>query len=639
MEAEDPQISPDGRNAAFVRMEMDGDENIYRRSIWIAPLGGGRPWRLTCGGGKGDSSPRWSPSGDRIAFTSLRTGLPQIHVIRVDGGEASQATRIRTGAGSPAWSPDGRRIAFISRVNDEEADAIRRGKCLADGKPKSGDSPPEPDPKVIERIIYREGTEYRDGRRSHVYVVDADGRGVPRKASSGDFDHTAPVFHPSGRSVITTSNRNGDEDSDVVQNIVAFDLRTGRIRLLTDNLDACEAVRISPDGKHILYIAYPGEKLYAHNQTARRMPAAGGKEEILSGSFDGDAEAVGVLPESGEPLVLACSRGDRRLFRLAGRKGIPVSIPTSAPWIESFSVASSCDAVAFTASSPLHPNDLFSLNRGKERRHTDLNGKFLSGFRLSMPEEISFKGKDGLGIQGWCMRPSSPGRAKPPLAAEVHGGPHIMWGNSFWFEFQMLASNGYAVFYCNPRGSSGYGRKFKGMLYRNWAVNDSMDVLSGVSTAVRKGFADGKRLFLTGGSYGGYLSAWIIGHDSRFKAAVLQRGVYDMTGFYGCSDVQYLMEWEFGSFPWDEPGKMWRHSPLAYVRAMKTPVLIEHSENDFRAPINTAEELYIALKKLGREVRFVRYPREGHELSRSGEPRHRADRLSRIMGWFDDHDK
>ncbi len=633
-EVEDPQISPDGESVAFVRMEMDGKENIYRRSIWIAPVSGGRPRRITHGGGKGDFRPRWSPDGSTIAFTSLRTGKPQLRAIGLRGGESRPLTDLRTGADFAAWSPDSSAVAFVTRVREDEARLVERGRGLAGAKDKQDPDPP-PDPRVVERIIYREGTEYKDGRRAHVFAVRPSGRGMPERVSSGDFDHTAPLFSPDGKSVVTTSNRLGDEDWDVVANIVRFPRGGGKPAILTKNRNACESLAFSPDGKRLAYVSYPGEKLYAHNQSACSMPAGGGRETVLSADFDGDAESVGFLA-SGDPVILACREGRRGLFRLAGGRG-PEAIAFSAPWIESFSSSRACDVLAICASSPAHPADLFALAAGSERRLTDLNRGFLSGFALSAPEEIRFRGKGGLPVQGWYMRPQGPSGVSRPLAVEIHGGPHIMWGESFWFEFQMLASNGFGVFFCNPRGSTGYGLKFKGMLFRNWGVDDSADVLRGVALLVRRGLADRRRLFLTGGSYGGFLSAWIAGHDQRFRAAVLQRGVYDMAGFYGCSDVQMLLEWEFETYPWDSPDLMWEHSPLAYVRHMKTPILIEHAENDYRAPINTAEELFIALKKLGREVKMVRYPREGHEMSRSGEPRHRVDRLSRILGWFKDH--
>jgi dipeptidyl aminopeptidase/acylaminoacyl peptidase len=563
--------------------------------------------------------------------------VPQIHVIDPQGGESRALTRFLTGAKNPAWSPDGRTLSFLSRVTEEEAADMVRGRGLA----KEGHSPdpdPEPDPRVVDRILYREGTAYRDKRRSHVFSIPLRGRCRPRRITTGDHDHGPPLFGPRGRYVYTTSNRTGDEDQDEVANIVRFPLAGGKARVMTPALNHCADLHIDSEGRHLLYYAMPGDKFYAHNQTARRLPLAGGPEEVLSARLDTDVEGVGCLPSTGEVVVLACLDGDRRLFRLAGPDRRPVPMSPSPGWVESFSVARDGDEIALAFQSPLHPPDLFvSLGADGFTRKTNLNSSLLARRHLSKPSEIAYRGKGGLAIQGWHMKPSVPVRGKAPLVVQIHGGPHVMWGNSFHFEFQLMASQGWGIFYANPRGSGGYGLSFKGKLFRNWAIDDSVDVLRGMEAVQRLGGTDPKKLFITGGSYGGYLTAFILGHDKRFRAAVAQRGVYDMTSFYGCSDVQMLMEWEFESYPWDDPDLYRRLSPLTYVRRMKTPLLILHAECDYRAPICTAEELFVALRKLGREVRFVRYPREGHELSRSGEPRHRVDRLTRIIGWFSDH--
>ncbi|MHC5037947.1 MAG: alpha/beta hydrolase family protein, partial [Planctomycetota bacterium] len=243
-----------------------------------------------------------------------------------------------------------------------------------------------------------------------------------------------------------------------------------------------------------------------------------------------------------------------------------------------------------------------------------------------------------LPIQGWVMRArGGKDRSGGKLAVEVHGGPHIMWGYDFWHEFQVLASAGYTVFFCNPRGSGGYGLKFKGMLYRKWGENDSKDILAGVDKMVEMGLADPKKLYLAGGSYGGFMTAWIVTHDDRFQAAVAQRGVYNLLSMYNGSDAQCLLDWEFDTAPWDDPMLLVKHSPVHYADRVKTPVMIMHAECDFTATIPSAEEFYNALKRNGVDTVFVRYPREGHELSRSGEPAHRVDRIGRIVEWFEDH--
>jgi len=254
-------------------------------------------------------------------------------------------------------------------------------------------------------------------------------------------------------------------------------------------------------------------------------------------------------------------------------------------------------------------------------------------------EEITYSAPDGSQIQGWVLKPPdfNP-KQKWPLAVNIHGGPHVMWSPAtpaMWLEWQLHAARGYVVFYCNPRGSDGYGDQFRTAIHNDWGEADMADILSGVDAVVEEGYIDSKRMAVTGGSYGGFMTAWIVGHDQRFAAAVSQRGVYQLMSFYGTTDVPQLIEGEFNTMAFDDPEKMWKYSPFAYVREMRTPVLLIHSDQDYRVPISDAEQLFTALKKLNRRVEFVRNPREGHELSRSGEPMHRIDRLEKMTAWFD----
>jgi dipeptidyl aminopeptidase/acylaminoacyl peptidase len=263
--------------------------------------------------------------------------------------------------------------------------------------------------------------------------------------------------------------------------------------------------------------------------------------------------------------------------------------------------------------------------------------------QVAPTEEIRYTAPDGQEIQGWIVKPPDfSAKEQWPLALNIHGGPHVMWSpaaHAMWLEWQLHAARGYVVFFCNPRGSDGYGDDFRTFIHNNWGEAEMDDILSGVDEVVARGYVDEKRMALTGGSYGGFMTAWIIGHDNRFAAAVSQRGVYNLMSFFGTTDVPRLIEYEFETLAFDDPEKMWHYSPFAYVRKMRTPLLLIHSDNDYRVPIADAEQMFTALKKLRRTVEFVRYPREGHELSRSGEPEHRIDRLERMTGWFDKYCK
>jgi dipeptidyl aminopeptidase/acylaminoacyl peptidase len=306
-----------------------------------------------------------------------------------------------------------------------------------------------------------------------------------------------------------------------------------------------------------------------------------------------------------------------------------------------FDLARQSGQIGFVACTPERPPDLYTAapDGSDERRLTDFNARFLARKQVMPVEEIWITAPDGVEIQGWLIQPPGFDPAhKYPLAVEIHGGPHAMWGPStlsMWHEWQCLAARGYVVFFCNPRGSEGYGYAFCDAIHGRWGDADMPDILAGVDHVVSQNYIDPDRMAVTGGSYGGFMTAWIVGHDARFAAAVSQRGVYHLSSFFGSTDIPEFIEGEFDTRPWEAYERLWRHSPLAYVEHIKTPLLILHSERDFRVPIPDGEHLFLTLRWLKREVEFVRYPREGHELSRSGEPRHRVDRLNRILDWFD----
>ena len=299
-------------------------------------------------------------------------------------------------------------------------------------------------------------------------------------------------------------------------------------------------------------------------------------------------------------------------------------------------------ALAFIAGTPDIPSDLYIRDdQNEEHRLTNINESYLSNKDVRTPEELNFTAPDGQQVQGWLVRPPANDHAsKPPLAVNIHGGPHTMWGPSFrtmWHEWQVLAHHGYAVFFCNPRGSEGYGKNFQTAIFNNWGYSDSPDILAGIDAVLASGEFDSTRICVTGGSYGGYMTAWLVSHDHRFSAAVAQRGVYNLTSLYGTSDAYELIEDGFEGRPAENLDRLARHSPLTYAHQIQTPLLLLHSEQDYRAPIADAEQMFSILRRLGREVEFVRYPREGHELSRSGELKHRIDRLQRIVDWFDQY--
>jgi len=654
---EDAQISPDGKQVAFVKASVDKIGNKYNRNIWLADLGSSQPRvRQFTFGAKADTSPRWSPDGKTLAFVSARGGKPQIYLIALAGGEARVITALPTGAGGPVWSKDGQRIAFSSSLSADDRqqedsgqtelpptsalEAKHRDEVKEEAEKKKAD------PKVITRFPYRTGTEYMGDKYTHIYVIDvpAEGEtGKPYRVSDGDLSFNEYNWSADGKYIYSAQARDPENDAWGNQDIVRFTAtgtRKAFIRLTKPGHTYFDA-RPSPDGKWIALVRGNEKGSWGVSVELCLMKPDGSGIRPLATEVDrnfeefhwsADAKYIYFAPhDSGGVSV-------RRVNVITGR--VEMVIGGGQRMVQSFSVSKAGD-VAFTACSPDDPSALFWAKGGKsEQRLTEFNKKVLAGIELARTEEIRYKSFDGREIQGWMLKPVGFKKGTEyPLAVNMHGGPHVMWGPAMpgvWLEWQLHAARGYVVFYCNPRGSDGYGSEFASVIQSNWGDEVMEDVLTGVERVVDMGFVDEKRMALTGGSYAGYMTAWIVAHDHRFACAWSQRGLYSLISFYGTSDIPHLLEREFDvEFPQDDFEKSWRNSPLAYAKNITTPLVIEHQENDYRCPISEGEQLYTVLKRLKREVVFIRYPREGHEMSRGGEPLHRVDRLNRMVDWFD----
>lgn len=647
----DPQVSPDGKRVAYVARTVAPGGKCYQNAVWVCDQDGARQFTA---GEKQDHSPRWAPDGKHLAFVSTRSGTPQLWLIPVNGGEARPLTHLPGGATNPVWSPDGGRILFVSRLNEEErAYEDKHGICNQPLSPEAQEKferqrkkqeQEKADPRQITRTIYRAGTEFFDDRHAHLYVLDVDSSAVTRLTRE-PFDHINPAWSPNGKFVYCAAKRTVETDDSLVHDLLRIPSDGGRPKRLLQATAWALTPLPSPDGKYIAYLEMPQERASGKNAHLMVTPVTGRGPRRLAASLDADFLQVAWSRDGKTVLFTSGQRGTVGLYAVSLKSDRVRQILSGRRMVRAFSVATQADRLAFVASTPACPCDLFACDgRGnKEVRLTRMNDEYLNTHRVQPIEEIWYKSKDGTHVQGWVIKP--PGfRAdrKYPLALEIHGGPHVMWSDSettMWHEWQMLASAGYVVFFCNPRGSDGYGEVFKDAIHQDWGTYPTQDILSGVDRLLRRGYIDPKRLCVTGGSYGGYMTAWLIGHDERFAAAVSQRGVYDLLSFYGTTDVPRLIEWEFDATPWEDPMRLWEASPLAYVERIHTPLLILHSERDFRAPIPTAEGLYMALRKLGRTVKFVRFPDEGHELSRSGQPKRVVSRLTHLLDWFNEHAK
>ena len=650
-----PQLSPDGTLAAYVSRWIDPEKNRYFSNLWLASADGEKPRRFTVGD-YGDTSPRWSPDGRHIAFVSERSDSSQIWLIPVDGGEAIQLTKLEEGSlGSLAWSPDGTTIAFSFRPKPT-ADR----KAEREAREKEHRSYP---PRVIRRAGYREdGAGYNGGERWRLRTVNVE-TGDVNQLTSEDYDDHFPAWSPDGKTIAFVSNRSENADlTPGYQDIWLIPSGGGTARRLTKRSGHIQNPVWSPDGAEIAYIGHdhPDEIWGVSDPRLRVVSVESGEARDLTLGLD---RPVGhhTLGDTSESEVGAASliwshdgaylfflvsdRGSCHLYAVNRNGGELQQLTQGAIDVCAFSADSETTRLLLHIGSSIEPGDIYLLSIGNGDRNipmrlTDVNREWNAELVLSDPEEIWFDTYDGRKIQGWILKPPDfdPHR-KYPLILEIHGGPHTQYGNAFFHEFQLLAARGYVVLYMNPRGSKGYGEGFAAAIRGNWGDPELRDLMAGVDYVIAQGCVDPERLGVTGGSYGGFMTNWVVSHTDRFKAAVTQRSIANMMSMAGTCDVQLMGDRTyFPSEVWEDPTFYWKLSPLSYVQNINTPLLILHSEGDLRCPIEQGEQLFIALKRLNKEVEFVRYPPEAsHDLSRSGPPDLRLDRLKRIVEWMDKH--
>jgi len=639
----DAQISPDGARIAYSVKTANPKRDGYLGAIWLVSADGTTPPVQITAGTAQDSSPRWSPDGSELAFTSDRGEVPKgrkrpprnVFVLDLAGGEARQLTRFGDDCSELVWAPDGGHLAFVVRDPKDSADE-------------------EDGVRVYDRARYRsdEGG-LSDGRRKHVWIVGVDGS-APRKVTDGDWDDGQPEFSPDGREIAFVSNRTERRDLNTVADIHVASL-SGETRRITDGEGSYGNPSWSPDGTVIT--AYGTE--CAIGSSARNIhiwafPKKGGPgRDLLEGwdrsvgsSVISDMRAhAQTLPPAwtGDDriLFLGSDQGTANAYSCASAGGDVRAETVGAHQVVAWSLDRSLRRFAAIVATATDPGNLVVGEvGGPMRKATCLNDELLGSRYIAAPERVEFTGADGWKIEGWLMKPREFDPAKKwPLVLEIHGGPHTAYGHSFFHEFHVLAGRGYAVLFTNPRGSHAYGQRFVEACVGDWGGKDYEDLMAGVDHALALGWVDPKRLYLTGGSYGGFMTNWIIGHTDRFRAAVTQRSISNNISAFGTSDIGWhFWEHEMGdATPWSGGEKLIFRSPLTYVTSVKTPLLILHAERDLRCPIEQAEQLFTALKVLGKEAVFVRFPEDNHDLTRGGKPKHRVEHARRIADWFDAH--
>jgi dipeptidyl aminopeptidase/acylaminoacyl peptidase len=672
----DPQISPDGSQVVFVRETVNEKKDGYDTALWIVPTDGSAPPRAFTSG-PNDTSPRWSPDGSRIAFVRAaekdgKKQDPQIYLIPTRGGEAVALTEVPKGAGAPAWPPDGKTIAFTSRANKKDLDKWRAQKSKDKKDQKEGEKDKkadeeerESDVRVITRAIYRfNGAGYDDPTRpTHIWTVEASADGAakpePKQITSGEFDEGDPVWSPDGTVIYFNSDPVKEPyyvspDSDVF----AVPARGGEVRRVVSIEGPIQDFSVSPDGRRIAFSGFiNGNPQRSHNQPDLFVAEArpGAQARNLTTSYDGDVGAGLVgdqhAPRGDRPQPIVWSRDGRSLYTITGDRGrvnllrLDASTGAAEPLtrgdqeIVSYTAAKDGSRLALVISTPLVINDLFALDTATGRL-TSLarpNQELFSQLELTPPEEITYKSFDGREIHGFVQKPLDfDAKRKYPLILDIHGGPHAAHGYTFFHEVLWMAAKGYVVLYPNPRGSSTYGQEFGNIIQYEFPGDDAKDLLAGVDEMVKRGYADPKRLGVTGGSGGGILTNWIVTQTNRFAAAVSQRSIADWSSFWYTADFTLFTPFWFKGAPWEDPQDFARRSPITYANKITTPLMLIEGEADYRTPPTAGgEQMFRALKYLKKPVVMVRFPDESHELSRSGKPWHRIERLRHITAWFD----
>jgi dipeptidyl aminopeptidase/acylaminoacyl peptidase len=675
----DPQLSPDGRLVAYVVTTIDQRQNRRFSNIWIAATDGHSAPRQFTASPQSSNSPRWSPDGRSLAFLSARPDAPntssssnaamtpssssgaqasqtplpasspagsppspttpgvasaqstasapesprtQVYLLTLDGGEARRVTNLKNGVSSFEWSPDGTRLVLLSRTGQSDAKS------------------PSSDVRHYKHPSYKfNDTGWFDDRRSHIFVVDV-ATGTSRQITSGDdWNDTDPQWSPDGRKIAFVSDRTGkafDESRNTDVFVINAD-GTGALTRISDHDEEDASPRWSPDGK---WIAFTGTIHERDHPKIWLASSAGGSPSRLA------ARALDLIPsnltwaESGRAILFETGvKGEYQLFRVDVQSGDLRQVTTGARGVHNMAINDRAGALAYTANDFKHLDDLYvaDLAGRNERQLTHLNQRLWSQLQLQDVERFTYKSADGWDVDGFMVKPLGwQAGKKYPMILSVHGGPAGQYGVDWYQEFQVYAARGWAVLFTNPRGSTGYGQKFERGIEGEWGGKDYQDVMNGVEAALaRYSWIDRDRLGVTGGSYGGFMTNWIVGHTNIFKAAVTLRSVSDFISDEGTRDGAYGHAPDFGGDLFEKFDLYWDRSPLKYAKNVKTPILVLHSDNDYRVPLEQGEQWFRALQHYGVTSELVIFPRENHNLTRTGEPKHLIESMNWQIYWFD----
>lgn len=654
----DPQVSPDGSTVVFVKVTVNSAKTNYDTSLWsVSTSGTEEPRRITSG--SRDTTPRWSPDGKFVAFvrgSETPGAFAQIYLLPMTGGEAFQLTSVARGAGGPVWSPDGRWIAFGSGTNSQ--DLAKQGKPAAPGERES-------DVRVITRAVYRsDGGGYLDPTRpNHLWVIGVprgpEDKPTPKQLTGGEFSEGNFVWARDNSKIYFTSNRDPEPYySNPKVAIYSVAVTGGESKRLTTVDMGIGALSLSPDGKRFAFnasVVHNPVKSYTQPDLWVMDVAENAKPRNLTADFDFDIgagltgdQAAPRAGGGGTPIWTPDGRAIIERYTKEGRANIAsfdtetgrlTDLTKGDQAIMNFRATSDGRKLVYSVSTPTRITDLYVSDRNgaNAKQLTKVNDSLFSKLNLTEPEEIWYTSFDGKRVHTWVQKPPDfDPKKKYPLILNIHGGPHAAYGYVFDHEFQWMAAKGYVVVYPNPRGSTSYGQEFGNVIQHNYPGDDHQDLMLAVDEVIKRGYIDEKKLGITGGSGGGVLTNWAVTKTDRFAAAVSQRDISDWANWWYTADfTQFQPAW-FKGAPFEDVEGFRQRSAITHVAKIKTPMMFILGEADWRTPsMAGGEELFRALKYRKIPTVMVRFPNEGHELSRSGQPWHRIERLQHIVGWFD----
>jgi dipeptidyl aminopeptidase/acylaminoacyl peptidase len=677
------QISPDGGRAvmAVTRKAVKNDnEYYYTRHLYVLDLTGKAEPRQLTFGERLDNDPQWSPDGKTIAFVRADGDKQQVWLLPLDGGEAQALTKAEYGAGSPRWSPDGKKLLYTSSIPFYAIEgklpwtSERPGRTAGDepnfknmkpeDRKKASASPDgnlaevrawlaknasESNPRVLNRQNFQgELTLAPDESFAHLFLHTIGSADKPSQLTTGHQSFTSAAWSPDGKKIICTSVVNDthpDRERDTELWTVDLQTKTAAVLLNWDGY-SLDFGQYAPDGSMISFEASTIKgRFYAQSMLATAT-ATGAKPALLTQALDRDATHAIWSGDSKSIYFIAQADGNIPLYSIPARGGAITKLVGNASGVNDFDLQG--DKVIYALTETRNPWEVYTLNLKDKtsKQLTKLNEEWLKERQVITPKEYWLTRPDGTKVQYWVMEPvnKKDGTAYPTIL-NIHGGPAAMWGPgifSMWHEYQLENGWGYGVVYSNPRGSGGYGDAFKRANFKDWGTSPSNDILSVMDDAAKNNsWIDRNQLFVEGGSYAGYMVAWIVGHDNRFKAANAQRGVYDLSTFMGEGNAWQLVPDHFGGYPWEKETRQVLdfNSPMSYVNNINTPLLIIHGDQDLRTGVTQSEMLYKSLKVLNKPVEYIRYPKEGHELTRSGNPGRMMDHMLRVIEFFERYAK